>query len=116
MIPFDCGTFCTTSQAQCAKITAQMASIIMNIVASVTGAPDALAALKNLPFEALKKAKKIITKKPLPFWISVLKRSAAQESDYAAAIEGLECVVDLFLPFKFQCKIFSFFILLKKRK
>ena len=104
-IPFDCGTFCTTSQAQCAKLTAHMASLIMYIVASVTGAPDALQALKHLPVNLLKKATNIIRKKSISFWINVLKKSANQESDYAAAIQGLESVADLFLPsFKFKCK------------
>ena len=81
-----------------------MASMIMYIVASVTGAPDALAALRNLPTEALKKVTNIITKKPLRFWINVLKRAATKNSDYAAAVSGLESLVDLIFPFKFQCK------------
>ena len=81
-----------------------MASMIMYIVASVTGAPDALAALRNFPTEALKKVTQIIIKKPLRFWINVLKRAATKNYDYAAVVSGLESLVDLIFPFKFQCK------------
>jgi hypothetical protein len=102
---FDCGAFCTTSQAQCAKISSALQSMVMYIVASVTGAPDALAALKNLPVEALQKATIFIKKKPLPFWINLIKNTASQNSEYAAALFGLQSVMDLILPFKFQCKI-----------